>query len=56
MRFWPLWDKTLVPHARALSGGTRRQACSGRLASSISQASPAPAHPGLRDMTRRKAL
>jgi hypothetical protein len=21
MRFWPLRDKTLVPHARALSGG-----------------------------------
>ncbi len=41
MRFWPLRGKTLVPHARALSGEHVAFSLFGQAASAISQASPA---------------
>ena len=56
MRFWLLRDKTLVPHARALRGGCGTRNLFGQARVTPFQASPALAHPELRDRTRRKAL
>jgi hypothetical protein len=56
MRFWPLWDKTLVPHARALSGGCEAQGLFGQAGVIDLPSLAGTGAPGAAQVQRREAL